>query len=73
MLGGVEVSQVIQVFGVTVFSALAAGSLGSTLALWREKTFQTLALTVLVLVFWIGAGEVIAWINNSVCESDPVI
>ena len=29
----------------------SCGSMGSMIALWREKTFQTLALTVLVLVF----------------------
>jgi hypothetical protein len=30
-------------------STLACGSLGSTVALWREKTFQTLAWTVRAL------------------------
>jgi hypothetical protein len=34
--------------------------LGSTLAFWREKTFQTLALTLLALVFWLAAGEAIS-------------
>jgi hypothetical protein len=29
------------------------------LALWREKTFQTLALAFLVLMFWLAAGEVV--------------
>jgi hypothetical protein len=38
-----------------------AGSLGSLLALWREKTFQTLALTVLCLLFWPGACEAVRW------------
>src|SRR5262249_21045856 len=33
---------------------------GSTLAFWREKTFQTLALTVLVLVIWLALGEAVA-------------
>ena len=41
-------------------TAVAAGSIGSLVALWREKTFQTLALTVLVLVFWLAAGEAVA-------------
>jgi hypothetical protein len=30
------------------------------MALAREQTFQTLALTVLALVFWLAAGEVVA-------------
>ena len=38
----------------------ACGSLGSTLALWREKTFQALAMTVLALVFWLAVGEIVA-------------
>ncbi len=60
LFGGVSFDQIARVFAVTLATALAAGSLGSLLALWREKTFQTLALTVLTLVFWLGAGEAIA-------------
>ncbi|MGI9519534.1 MAG: ABC transporter permease subunit [Pirellulaceae bacterium] len=59
LFGGTSFSQVGWTFAVTAITALAAGSLGSTLALWREKTFQTLALVALSLVFWIGAAEVI--------------
>lgn len=55
LLGGVSFHQILNVFAVTVISAIAAGSLGSTIALWREKTFQTLALTALVL------GILAAW------------
>ena len=55
LLGGVSFHQIFNVFAVTVISAIAAGSLGSTIALWREKTFQTLALTALVL------GILAAW------------
>jgi len=57
LFGGVSFEQVWRVFGVTATAALAAGSLGSMLALWREKTFQTLAMTALALVIWIGAWE----------------
>jgi ABC-type transport system involved in multi-copper enzyme maturation permease subunit len=51
---------VARVFAVTLAAVLVAGSLGSTLALWREKTFQTLALTALLLVAWIAAWEAVA-------------
>jgi len=54
LFGGVSFAQVMRVFGVALASALVAGSLGSTLALWREKTFQTLSITVLVIVIWLG-------------------
>lgn len=60
LFGGVSFEQIGRVFAVTLATAVAAGSLGSMLALWREKTFQTLALTVLALVFWIAAGETCA-------------
>jgi ABC-type Na+ efflux pump permease subunit len=55
LLGGVSFHQIFNVFAVTIISALAAGSIGSSIALWREKTFQTLALTALVL------GILAAW------------
>ena len=54
LFGGVSFAQVVRVFAVTIVSALVAGSLGSTLAFWREKTFQTLSITALVLVMWLG-------------------
>ncbi len=60
LLGGVSYEQIARVFAVTVVSVLACGSLGSTVALWREKTFQALAMTVLVLVLWLAIGELIA-------------
>jgi len=60
LLGGVSFSQIFRVFAVTLAAALACGSLGALLAFWREKTFQTLALTVLVLVIWVAAWEIVA-------------
>lgn len=55
LFGGVGLEQVLAVFAVCVLSAIAAGSVGSTIALWREKTFQILALTALTL------GILAAW------------
>ena len=60
LLGGVSNGQILRVQAVTLVSALAAGSLGSTIALWREKTFQALAMTLLVIVLWLVGWEVIA-------------
>ncbi len=59
LFGGVSFQQVMRVSLVTLATGLAAGSVGSTLALWREKTFQTLALTALVLVLWTLGCEAI--------------
>ena len=63
LLGGVEVMQVARMYGVTLVTAAVAGSLGSTMALWREKTFQALALTALSLFFYLGAWEAVAQIG----------
>lgn len=60
LLGGVGHAQIGWAMAVTAAAALAAGSLGSTLALWREKTFQALALTAIGLVLWLALGEVVA-------------
>lgn len=57
LLGGVGVDQVIWSLAICVASALAAGSWGLLVAYWREKTFQTLAISVLGLVILIGAVE----------------
>lgn len=57
--GGVALDQVLRVAAVTAASALVAGSLGSTIALRREKTFQALALTALVLFLWLACWEVL--------------
>src|SRR4051794_25201944 len=60
LFGGVSPAQVARAFAVTLATVLAAGSLGSTVALARDKTFQSLALTALVIMIWIGAWEAIA-------------
>ncbi|MCH7751410.1 MAG: ABC transporter permease subunit [Planctomycetes bacterium] len=60
LLGGVSFGQVARVVAVTLTAAAVAGSLGSMIALWREKTFQSLALTALLLVFWVLVGEGVA-------------
>jgi ABC-type Na+ efflux pump permease subunit len=49
LLGGVAGGQVLQVMLVLAATTLAAGSLGALVSLWRDKTFQSLALTVLFL------------------------
>jgi hypothetical protein len=53
LLGGVALTQIVDAVLVLATTALAAGSLGGLVALWREKTFQALALTVLFLVLYL--------------------
>ena len=52
-LGGIAPEQVLQAVLVLLATAIAAGSLGGLMALWRDRTFQALALSVLALVFYI--------------------
>ncbi|MCL2349383.1 MAG: ABC transporter permease [Planctomycetaceae bacterium] len=61
LLGGVSYTQIFRVFLVTLLSVLTCGSLGSCVALWREKTFQALAITVLVLMIWLGFWETVSF------------
>jgi ABC-type transport system involved in multi-copper enzyme maturation permease subunit len=53
LLGGVALHQVGQAVLILAATALAAGSLGNLIALWRDRTFQSLALTVLFLVLYL--------------------
>jgi ABC-type transport system involved in multi-copper enzyme maturation permease subunit len=53
LLGGVAVQQVVQAILVMAATSLAAGALGGVIALWRDKTFQSLALTGLLLVLYL--------------------
>jgi hypothetical protein len=59
MFGGVTFEQVLWTEALCVATALAAGSWGSLVAFWREKTFQTLAVSVLGVVLFIGVVEVL--------------
>lgn len=69
LLGGIDPEQVLQAELVLLASAVAAGSLGGLVALWREKTYQALALSVLFLVLYVcitqGLGTVGPMISAS--------
>jgi ABC-type transport system involved in multi-copper enzyme maturation permease subunit len=62
LLGGVDPAQVVATMLVLGTTALAAGSLGSLVALWRDKTFQALAMTVLFLVLYLCLVQAFALI-----------
>lgn len=60
LLGGVSLDQVISCTVVTALTLIASCSLGATVAFWREKTFQAIAVTMLIIALWLALGEVIA-------------
>ncbi len=70
LFGGTSFEQVGWTFAVTGVTVLAAGSLGATVALWREKTFQTLALVAITIVFWIGAWEAVGMTGGRIAGLD---
>jgi ABC-type transport system involved in multi-copper enzyme maturation permease subunit len=70
LLGGVSYGQIARALCVTLATVLCCGSLGSVLALWREKTFQALAMTVLILMLWLAVGELVA--AGALGESFPI-
>jgi len=57
LLGGISYSQIFRVMLITLWSVFVCGSLGSCMALWRDKTFQALASTILIIVGWTGFWE----------------
>jgi ABC-type transport system involved in multi-copper enzyme maturation permease subunit len=57
LLGGVGIDQVLWSLVICAASAFTAGSWGLLVAYWREKTFQTLAISVLGFVILLGLVE----------------
>lgn len=70
LFGGTSFWQVVWTFAVTAVSCLAAGSFGNMIALWREKTFQTLALVLLGILVWIGAWEASSLLGGRIGNVD---
>ncbi len=57
LIGGVSATQVLQALAVTAAAGLLGGSIGLLVALWRDRTFQALAVTLLVIEFLLGLSE----------------
>jgi hypothetical protein len=60
LFGGISFAQVSNLFLVTAASGVAGGALGLLIALWRDRTFQSISLTILMVVFSVVGVEVIA-------------
>jgi ABC-type transport system involved in multi-copper enzyme maturation permease subunit len=57
LLGGVTWQQILWAEALIGSTALAAGSWGCLVAFWRQKTFQTLAISVLGVVIAVACSE----------------
>lgn len=57
MLGGIATDQVLWLIALCAVTAFLSGSWAAMVAFWREKTFQTLATSVLGVVVYLGLLE----------------
>lgn len=64
LLGGMNIDQVVQGWLVLAASAFAAGSLGAFVALWRDRTFQSLAFSVLGIVLYFCLARLIVVVGR---------
>ncbi len=72
LLGGITWSQILWAEAVVGSAALAAGCWGCFVAFWRDKTFQTLAISVLgVVLFVLVAHGLGAFANPSLALASP--
>ena len=69
VLGGITLQQVIWVEVVCVVSALAAASWATLVAFWREKTFQTIAITLMGAGLFIGAFQILGVSSGDVNDA----
>ncbi len=58
--GGISFGQVLNLFLVTAASGVAGERSGCLIALWRDRTFQSIALTILMVVFSVAGVEAFA-------------
>ncbi|MDA1163585.1 MAG: ABC transporter permease [Planctomycetota bacterium] len=65
LLGGITPHQIFWLIVICFVTALLSGSWAALIAFWKEKTFQTLATSVLGLVVYLGAIETVIAITPS--------
>lgn len=65
MLGGMTFQQVFWFELLCLVSAFVAGSWGTLIAYWRDKTFQTIAITLLGAGLFLGSIEALVLLSGS--------
>ncbi len=61
LFGGISFAQVTNLFLVTASSGIAGGAMGLLIALSRDRTFQSISLTILTVVFSVVGVEALAF------------
>lgn len=59
LIGGVSLEQVMMASSVTLVGILLAAAVGTVVGLWRETSFQAIATTVLLLLIYLVAAELL--------------
>lgn len=72
-LGGVSLSQIACAVAISAATGFFAGSWGSLVAFWREKTFQTLAISLIGIVLFLGVIEGLVTIVGSHSSAGMII
>jgi len=72
LLGGISPSQLLQIELVTLATGIVGGSVGLIVANWRDRTFQSLALTVLSVVIGLALIEAIGLLVPVRIDDHPV-
>lgn len=65
LLGGVSLTQIGCAIAISAATGFLAGCWGSLVAFWREKTFQTLAISLIGIVLSLGVIEGALFIGGS--------
>ena len=73
LLGGVSLVQIGCAASISAAAGLVAGSWGSLVAFWREKTFQTLAISLIGVVIFLGLIEGLVAVAGSSSGAGIVI
>lgn len=72
LLGGISPAQLFQIEAVTLATGVVGGSVGLLVANWRDRTFQSLALTVLAIVLGVAGIETLGFILPPLAGGMPV-
>ena len=73
MMGGVSSNQIACAIAISAATGLAAGSWGSLVAFWREKTFQTLAISLIGIVLFLGIIEGVVAVTGALSSVGIVV
>ena len=73
LLGGVTLGQILGALAVCAAAGVAAGSWGTLVAYWREKTFQTLAIGVVGGIAFLALVEFVVALAGSTSSLGQIV